>query len=80
MHNTLAQPAATHGKRRKKYRRRRNPKKIFQNQKIVFFCGLGGNGGDGFVAARTFYAPRLPNHNYPCRKKLQINHESALQN
>jgi len=54
----------------------RFPKK----KRVVIFCGLGGNGGDGFVAAR-----HLLNAGYLITvilvgKPRDINHEAALKN
>ena len=51
-----------------------------KTKKITIFCGLGGNGGDGFVAAR-----HLSNAGYPVTviivgKSSEIRHEAALKN
>jgi ADP-dependent NAD(P)H-hydrate dehydratase / NAD(P)H-hydrate epimerase len=51
-----------------------------KEKKVAIFCGLGGNGGDGFVAAR-----HLLNSGYPVTvilvgKARDINHEAALKN
>jgi len=51
-----------------------------KENKIIIFCGLGGNGGDGFVAAR-----HLLNAGYEVAvllvgKSRDINYESALKN
>jgi NAD(P)H-hydrate epimerase len=50
-----------------------------KEKKIAIFCGLGGNGGDGFVAARhllTAYAVSVT----LVGKSRDINHEAALKN
>jgi NAD(P)H-hydrate epimerase len=50
------------------------------DKKVVIFCGLGGNGGDGFVAAR-----HLVNMGFDVRVVLagcgkEISHEAAARN
>jgi NAD(P)H-hydrate epimerase len=51
-----------------------------QNQKIAIFCGLGGNGGDGFVAARHLLAMGYKISVILIGKEKDIVHEAALQN
>jgi NAD(P)H-hydrate epimerase len=54
--------------------------RVPEAQRIVFFCGLGGNGGDGFVAARHLcsigYTPTV----ILAGKGQDIKHEAALKN
>ncbi len=51
-----------------------------RNQKITIFCGLGGNGGDGFVAARHLLAMGYTVSVILSGKGKDISHEAALQN
>ena len=53
----------------------------FPNEKkIAIFCGLGGNGGDGFVAARHLLAAGYNVSVILVGKSRDINHEAALKN
>ncbi|MGA3288935.1 MAG: NAD(P)H-hydrate dehydratase [Candidatus Bathyarchaeia archaeon] len=54
----------------------RFPKK----KKIVIFCGLGGNGGDGFVASRHLLAAGYSVIVILVGRGRDINHEAALKN
>ncbi len=54
----------------------RFPKK----RKIAIFCGLGGNGGDGFVAARHLLGAGYEVNVILVGKSSDISHEAALQN
>src|SRR5208337_2356867 len=51
-----------------------------KGMKIAVFCGLGGNGGDGFVAARHLSAVGYIVTVIVVGKSLDINHEAALKN
>ncbi len=51
-----------------------------RGQKVTIFCGLGGNGGDGFVAARHLLAHGLEVSVILAGKSRDIRHKSALQN
>ncbi|MCW4003296.1 MAG: NAD(P)H-hydrate dehydratase [Candidatus Bathyarchaeota archaeon] len=51
-----------------------------KEKKVLIFCGLGGNGGDGFVAARHLLAA---GHNVEVvlvGRSRDISHEAALKN
>jgi len=50
------------------------------NQKITIVCGLGGNGGDGFVAARHLLAMGHKVSVILAGKSKDIAHQSALHN
>ncbi len=50
------------------------------NQSIVIFCGLGGNGGDGFVVARHLSAMGFKVKVVLVGRSQGINHEAALAN
>lgn len=50
------------------------------DRKVVVFCGLGGNGGDGFVAARHLLAAGFDVEIVLVGKSRDINHESAAKN
>ena len=50
------------------------------DRKIVIFCGLGGNGGDGFVAARHLLTAGFKVEVVLVGKSRDISHESALKN
>ena len=50
------------------------------DRKIVIFCGLGGNGGDGFVAARHLLAAGFKVDVVLVGKHRDINHKSSLKN
>ena len=50
------------------------------DRKVVIFCGLGGNGGDGFVAARHLLAAGFKVDVVLVGKHRDINHESSLKN
>lgn len=50
------------------------------DQKVAIFCGLGGNGGDGFVAARHLLAHGFTVSVLLVGKGRDIRHESAAQN
>ena len=51
-----------------------------KEKKIVIFCGLGGNGGDGFVAARHLVAAGYSVEVVLVGRSRDINHESSLKN
>jgi hydroxyethylthiazole kinase-like uncharacterized protein yjeF len=51
-----------------------------QEQKIAIFCGLGGNGGDGFVAARHLLAQGFKVSVIVAGKGKDIRHEEAFKN
>jgi len=51
-----------------------------KNKKVAIFCGLGGNGGDGFVAARHLLAEGFDVTVILVGKGRDINHEAALKN
>ena len=53
----------------------------FPNEKkIAIFCGLGGNGGDGFVAARHLLAAGYNVTVILVGKSRDISHEAAMKN
>ena len=51
-----------------------------RGQKVAIFCGLGGNGGDGFVAARHLLAHGFKVSVVLVGKGSDIRHEAAVQN
>jgi len=51
-----------------------------KDKKVAVFCGLGGNGGDGFVAARHLLAAGYDVSVVLVGRSRDINHESALKN
>jgi len=51
-----------------------------REQRIAIFCGLGGNGGDGFVAARHLLAMGFKVSVILAGKAKDIRHEAALKN
>ncbi len=55
-------------------------KRFPNTKKVVVFCGLGGNGGDGFVAARHLLTQGFLVAVVLAGKSRDINHESALLN
>ncbi len=50
------------------------------NKKVTFFCGLGGNGGDGFVSARHLLSWGFKVDVVLVGRGRDISHESALKN
>ncbi|MCL1977482.1 MAG: NAD(P)H-hydrate dehydratase [Candidatus Bathyarchaeota archaeon] len=55
-------------------------KRFTNTKKVTFFCGLGGNGGDGFVAARHLLTQGYLVTIILAGKSKDINHPSAIQN
>jgi hydroxyethylthiazole kinase-like uncharacterized protein yjeF len=55
-------------------------KRFTKDKKITIFCGLGGNGGDGFVAARHLLAYDFNVTVILAGRNRDISHEAALQN
>ncbi len=51
-----------------------------KGKQVAVFCGLGGNGGDGFVAARHLLAAGFEVSVFLVGKGRDINHEAALNN
>jgi hydroxyethylthiazole kinase-like uncharacterized protein yjeF len=51
-----------------------------QEQKIAIFCGLGGNGGDGFVAARHLLSQGFKVSVILAGKGKDISHKAASKN
>jgi NAD(P)H-hydrate epimerase len=54
--------------------------RFHNDKKITIYCGLGGNGGDGFVAARHLLTLGFQVSVILAGKSKWINHESALKN
>jgi NAD(P)H-hydrate epimerase len=50
------------------------------DKKVVIFCGLGGNGGDGFVAARHLASMGFKVTVILAGKAKEISHKAALEN
>ncbi len=55
-------------------------KRFEPSKKVVLFCGLGGNGGDGFVAARHLLALGFQATVILVGRSRDISHESAKAN
>lgn len=51
-----------------------------KGKQVAIFCGLGGNGGDGFVAARHLLAAGFEVCVFLVGKGRDISHEAALKN
>jgi NAD(P)H-hydrate epimerase len=51
-----------------------------ERKKVAVFCGLGGNGGDGFVAARHLLSARYEVSVIIVGRGKDINHEAARRN
>jgi hydroxyethylthiazole kinase-like uncharacterized protein yjeF len=54
--------------------------RFLKNKKAVVFCGLGGNGGDGFVAARHLLAADFEVKVVLMGRSCDINHEATMSN
>ncbi len=54
--------------------------RIQKESEIAIFCGLGGNGGDGFVAARHLLGSGFKVKVILVGRNRDINHEAALKN
>jgi hydroxyethylthiazole kinase-like uncharacterized protein yjeF len=54
--------------------------RFLKNKKAAVFCGLGGNGGDGFVAARHLLAADFEVTVVLMGRSCDINHEAAMSN
>jgi hydroxyethylthiazole kinase-like uncharacterized protein yjeF len=54
--------------------------RFLKDKKIAIFCGLGGNGGDGFVAARHLLAAGFKVTIVLVGRGRDISHEAALKN
>src|SRR5208283_5511251 len=53
----------------------------FTKEKVIsIFCGIGGNGGDGFVIARHLLTSGYRVKVVLVGRSRDINHEAALQN
>ncbi len=50
-----------------------------KGKKVAVFCGLGGNGGDGFVAARHLLSAGYDVSVVLVGRSRDINHEAALK-
>jgi len=55
-------------------------KNAAKGKRVAIFCGLGGNGGDGFVAARHLLTRDFEVTIVLAGKSRDISHESTLQN
>jgi hydroxyethylthiazole kinase-like uncharacterized protein yjeF len=55
-------------------------KRFTPDKKVAVFCGLGGNGGDGFVAARHLAAMSFKVTVILAGKAREISHKAALEN
>jgi NAD(P)H-hydrate epimerase len=53
---------------------------VSKDKKIAIFCGLGGNGGDGFVAARHLLTQGYSVQVFLAGKSRDINHQAAKEN
>jgi hydroxyethylthiazole kinase-like uncharacterized protein yjeF len=51
-----------------------------KEQKVIIFCGLGGNGGDGFVTARHLLSMGFTVSVVLAGKSKDIHNEAAVQN
>jgi ADP-dependent NAD(P)H-hydrate dehydratase / NAD(P)H-hydrate epimerase len=51
-----------------------------RGKQVAIFCGIGGNGGDGFVAARHLLAAGFEVSVFLVGKGRDIRHEAALKN
>ncbi|MCL5876259.1 MAG: NAD(P)H-hydrate dehydratase [Candidatus Bathyarchaeota archaeon] len=51
-----------------------------KSKKVAIFCGVGGNGGDGFVAARHLLAAGFNVTVVLVGRSRDINHDAALKN
>jgi ADP-dependent NAD(P)H-hydrate dehydratase / NAD(P)H-hydrate epimerase len=51
-----------------------------KDKKVAILCGLGGNGGDGFVAARHLLVAGYNVSVFLVGRSKDINHEAALKN
>ncbi|HUT16819.1 MAG TPA: NAD(P)H-hydrate epimerase, partial [Acidobacteriota bacterium] len=51
-----------------------------REQKIAIFCGLGGNGGDGFVAARHLLSMGFKVSVILAGKGKEVTHEAVWKN
>jgi NAD(P)H-hydrate epimerase len=54
--------------------------RVSNEKKIAIFCGLGGNGGDGFVVARHLLAAGYDVKVVLAGRSHDISHEAALKN
>jgi hydroxyethylthiazole kinase-like uncharacterized protein yjeF len=55
-------------------------KRFPKGKRVTIICGLGGNGGDGFVAARHLLAAGFKVSVFLVGKARDISHEAALRN
>ncbi|MEM4701254.1 MAG: NAD(P)H-hydrate dehydratase [Candidatus Bathyarchaeia archaeon] len=55
-------------------------KRFTPDKRVAVFCGLGGNGGDGFVAARHLSAMGFKVTVILAGKAKEISHKAALEN
>ncbi len=51
-----------------------------EGKKVAVFCGLGGNGGDGFVAARHLLSAGYKVAVVVAGRSRDVNHEAAKRN